>query len=558
MKDNHPIYVYWKYIIVLVLIVFAVHGISLRDHFVNWDDEMMVVNNPRIMNLSIAGILHVFNPHNIFADRFTEYYPIRDLSYMIDYFIWGLNPFGYHLSNLLFETANVILVFILFQKLFNDITVSVLSALIFAVHPLASGVVSWVSSRKDLMAMTFYLIAFIYFVDFYRSKKANEQEIKTTGTLMAISEKFPEKYLILSSIIFAVAIFSKASALPFPGVIIAYMFIIEDEKRIWKYIEYLAVPVVIMTAYALYSYSYTSYFGTGTLQQSYGWDWFFMFFPELFVIYSVRLFLPFNIAPLYIEPINRSLLEPLFLISIPVITLIVYLFFKFIKKDKILFFGFAWIILNMVPASNIISIQIKIADRFTYIALAGFGLFLARVFQIAALKAKVITLSVAAISISSFAVIAFLLNLTWYNGVTLWTREIQTREYIPGVDSTLWGYAMLGQAYRQEGNYRGALKYTHFVLSIDPDYFPSLKEMGDIYAHDGNYEQAIKMYEQALKDDLYKSTDYIIIAQMYEKEHNYKEAIHAYEMAKKVPHPEYNDRGLDLRISKLKDLINEK
>jgi tetratricopeptide (TPR) repeat protein len=558
MKDNHYIHVYWKYILALVLIVFAVHGISLRDHFVNWDDEMMVINNPRIMNLSIAGILHVFNPRSIFADRFTEYYPIRDLSYMIDYFIWGLNPLGYHLSNLLFEIANVILVFILFQKLFDDRTVSVLSALVFAVHPLTAGVVSWVSCRKDLMAMTFYLIAFIYFVDFYRTKKANEKEIRSTDAMMVISEKFPEKYLIFASIMFTVAIFSKASALPFPGVIIAYMFIVEDEKRIGKYIKYLAVPVIIMIAYALYSYSYTSYFETGTLRQSYGWDWVFMFFPELFVIYTVRFLLPFNLAALYIEPGNSSLLEPLFLISFLFIALIVYLFFKYIRKDKILFFGFAWIFLNMVPASNIISIQIKIADRFTYIALAGFGLFLARVFQIAAHKAKGISFFVAAISIASFAVISFMLNLTWYSGVTLWAREIQTRPYMPGVNATLWGYAMLGQAYRQEGDYDNALKYTHFVLSIDPDYFPSLKEMADIYAHDGNYEEGIRMYKQALKNDLYKSTDYIVIAQMYEKVHKYREAIHAYEMAERVPHPTYNDKGLDLRIKKLKDLINEK
>jgi tetratricopeptide (TPR) repeat protein len=313
-----------------------------------------------------------------------------------------------------------------------------------------------------------------------------------------------------------------------------------------------------MIAYALYSYSYTSYFETGTLRQSYGWDWVFMFFPELFVIYTVRFLLPFNLAALYIEPGNSSLLEPLFLISFLFIALIVYLFFKYIRKDKILFFGFAWIFLNMVPASNIISIQIKIADRFTYIALAGFGLFLARVFQIAAHKAKGISFFVAAISIASFAVISFMLNLTWYSGVTLWAREIQTRPYMPGVNATLWGYAMLGQAYRQEGDYDNALKYTHFVLSIDPDYFPSLKEMADIYAHDGNYEEGIRMYKQALKNDLYKSTDYIVIAQMYEKVHKYREAIHAYEMAERVPHPTYNDKGLDLRIKKLKDLINEK
>ena len=108
------------FIVLLVLIVVAVHGISLRDRFVNWDDEMMIANNPRIMHLSARSIMHVFNPHSVYTDQFTEYYPVRDLSYMIDYALGGLHPFVYHLSNLLFELANAILVFVLFLKLFDD------------------------------------------------------------------------------------------------------------------------------------------------------------------------------------------------------------------------------------------------------------------------------------------------------------------------------------------------------------------------------------------------------------------------------------------------------
>lgn len=534
-------------ILLLIIVVLAVHGISLRDHFVNWDDEMMVINNPRIMNLSAAGILHILNPKNVFADRFTEYYPIRDISYIIDYFIWGLNPFGYHLTNLLFEIANVILVFVLFQKLFDNKFTSALTAIIFATHPLSSGVVSWVSCRKDLMAMTFYLLAFICFVDFYRTDKDKMWQ--------------KSKYYIAFNVMFLFALLSKASALPFPGVIAAYMFIVENQKCIKKYILYLTIPIIIMWTYAIGSYIYSSYFGTGTFQQSFGFHWFLMFFPELFLIYTVKFLFPFNLAPLYIQPSNNSFLEPLFLISVLNIILIIYVFFRYIIKDKILFFGFAWLFLNMVTASNIISIQIKTADRFTYIALAGFGLILARIFEIAIDKLnaalKGLSLTIASISIFSYSIITLMLNLTWYNGITLWTREIQTRPYILGVNGTLWGYALLGQAFRQEKDYYNALKYTKFVLSIDPDYLISLKEMGDIYAHYGEYVMAINMYEKALKYDIYKSSDYIFIAEMYEKMHRYKEAIEAYKMAKKVPHPVYNDKGLDAKIEKLKELVNE-
>lgn len=544
----------WLFIL-LVLSVIAVHGVSLRDHFVNWDDEMMIADNPRIMSLSVKSVLHVLNPESVYTDQFTEYYPVRDLSYMVDHFLWGMDPFGYHLSNLLFEIANVLLVFVLFRMLFDDGMLALLSAAIFAVHPLTSGVVSWVSSRKDLMAMTFYLLAFIYFVEFYRAGESRRR--KLPGTEQGTYGQSPGTYLILSSVLFITALFSKASALPFPGVLAAYLFIVEDERRVKKYISALFIPVLIMILYTMNLYSYsTSYFQTSSLHQSYSWGWFLMFFPELFVIYAVRFLLPFNLAALNIEPLNSSLLDPLFVLSIPFIMFLVSVFIKCIRKDKALFFGFAWILLNMVPASNVVNLQIKIADRFAYIALAGFGLMAARVILLNARRFRKLFIIIPLLVILSFAVISFMLNLTWYNGVTLWTRQIQTRPYMHGVDKTLWGYAMLGVAYGEEGNYDKDKYYSEYVLGIEPGYIPSLKELGNVYASQGDYKDAVRMYERAVQGDMDKSSDYIIIGSMYEKMKDYNNALKAYREAKNVVHPVYNDAWLNMKITELSGKIH--
>ncbi len=548
------------FIVLLVLTVVAVHGISLRDGFVNWDDEMMIANNPRIMHLSIRSIMHIFDPHSVYTDKFTEYYPVRDLSYMIDYAIGGLHPFVYHLSNLLYESANAILVFVLFLKLFDDTPLAFLSALIFALHPLTAGVVSWVSSRKDLMAMTFYLLAFIFFVDFYRHSTGRTRGMQSAGT--GQRGPSPGKYLVLSSVLFLAALLSKASALPFPGVLAAYMFIIEDERSFKKYAAYLIVPVVIMALYTINLYSYsTSYFGTSTLQTVYSRDWLLMFMPELFVIYTVHFLFPFNNAALYIEPANRSMLEPLFVLSVPFVILLLYACIKFIRKDKALFFGFAWILLNMVPASNVVGLQIKIADRFAYLSLAGFGLMFARIIITATRDTaafKKFFMPVAFLVMLSYGTMSFMLDLTWQNGVTLWTRQIQTRPYMPGVDKSLWGYAMLGNAYGEEGNYAKDKEYTTFVLERAPDYTPALKELGNVYANEGEYEKAIALYQKAVKVDLnsFRSSDYIIIAGLYEKMHDYRHAAEAYAMALKEPHPSYNDRGLNFKIQELTGKIH--
>ncbi len=558
-----PVRARWRLVILLVLTVIAVHGVCLRDRFVNWDDEMMVVNNPRIMRLSPAGILHVFNPGTVYTDQFTEYYPVRDLSYMIDYAIGGLNPFVYHADNLLIEIINVVLVFLLFLKLFGDEQLALLSALIFTVHPLASGVVSWVASRKDLLAMAFYLLSFLSFVDFYRHSTAEKMGGGPGVAAGAQRSGSAGKYLVFSSFWFLAALFSKASALPLPGVLAAYLFIIERERNIKVYAAYLAVPVIIMVLYAVNLYSYsTSYFGTSTIQTVYNKNWLLMFIPELFVIYTVHFLFPFNTAALYIEPVNQSLLEPLFVLSVPLLAGLVYAFFTWIRKDTALFFGFIWILFTMVPASNIVGLQVKIADRFAYIALAGFGLMAARVITSAVqrtVRYKKYFIAVAFLGILSFGAISIMSDLTWYDGVTLWTRQIQTRPYLPGVDKTLWGYAMLGNAYGEEGRYEKDKKYTAFVLEKNPDYVPSLKELGMVYAHEGAYGAAANLYQRALKSDLnlFKSSDYIVLGGLYEKMHEYRRAAEAYGNALRVPHPAYNDRGVTVKIQEMTEKMHE-
>lgn len=560
---SHLIRLHGRLVLLLMLAVIAVHGVSLRDRFVNWDDEMMVVNNPRIMHLSPAGVWHVLDPNTVYTDQFTEYYPVRDLSYMIDHALGGMHPFVYHLSNLLFEIANVVLLFLLVLKLFGDEPLALLSALIFAVHPIASGVVSWVSSRKDLMAMTFYLLAFLAFVDFYRHSPAGIRRGQAGTAAGTQHGGSAGKYLAFSSFWFLAALFSKASALPFPGVLAAYLFIVERERSLKTYVMYLAVPVLIMVLYTVNLYSYsTNYFGTSTLQTVYSRDWLMMFMPELFIIYAAHFLFPFNNAALSIEPANQSILEPLFVLSLPFIAALVYAFLRWIRRDAVLFFGFAWILLNMVPASNIVGLQVKIADRFAYIALAGFGLLLAQILITAThgtTRFKKFFIPAAFLVILSLAAVSVVLNLTWYDGVTLWTRQIQTRPYLPGVDKTLWGYAMLGNAYGEEGHYRMDKKYTEFVLDKDPDYLPSLRELGMVYAHEGAYGKAIDMYQKALKSDLnsFKSSDYIILGGLYEKLHEYRRAREAYANALSEPHPAYNDPGLQFKIRELTETVHE-
>src|SRR5690606_18412340 len=114
----------------LLLMVMAVYWPTLQFDFVNWDDPWYVVRNP---------LLRSWHPSNL-ADVATQsvarnYAPATILSFLVDYSLWELNPGGYHLTNLLLHGVNAVLVYVLIRQLSGSRFVSLLTAALFAVHP---------------------------------------------------------------------------------------------------------------------------------------------------------------------------------------------------------------------------------------------------------------------------------------------------------------------------------------------------------------------------------------------------------------------------------------
>ena len=120
---------------------------SLDSEFVNWDDGIYVTDNRLIQNLSWDSLARIFS-----YPRMKTYVPFSSLSLAIDYKIWGLDPFGYHLTNLLLHLINTLLVFWLVRRLAHRLIPALIAALLFGVHPIHVESVAWVSERKDVLS----------------------------------------------------------------------------------------------------------------------------------------------------------------------------------------------------------------------------------------------------------------------------------------------------------------------------------------------------------------------------------------------------------------------
>jgi protein O-mannosyl-transferase len=137
----------------LIVLTLLVHVRALPYPFTNWDDDMLVLRNSQVQQ-----------PSNIFAfSPGKTYQPIRLLSYVIDYKLWGFNPIGYHLVNLLLHLGTVLLLWAFLRRWLPDKVdaeaIALLVALLFAIHPVNVESVTWIASRKYGLLALFSLLA---------------------------------------------------------------------------------------------------------------------------------------------------------------------------------------------------------------------------------------------------------------------------------------------------------------------------------------------------------------------------------------------------------------
>ncbi|MFH1413918.1 MAG: hypothetical protein ABIG56_03640, partial [Candidatus Omnitrophota bacterium] len=140
-------------ILVLAAVSFGIYANSLNGDFLV-DDTPVIVNNERIHDLKVY---------------FSKYFGLRIniLNELIWVFIWhlaGPNPFYYHLFNVLVHVLCVIALFILCNLLFRNSTLSFLTSLIFALHPIHTEAISWISGGHYAFSSLFYIIAIIFYI----------------------------------------------------------------------------------------------------------------------------------------------------------------------------------------------------------------------------------------------------------------------------------------------------------------------------------------------------------------------------------------------------------
>lgn len=153
--------------ILLIAVVFAVYYQTIQFDFINLDDNGYVYENN-----FVRGGLHLLNIGWAFTSMLmSNWHPLTWLSYMVDSQLFGLNPGGFHFTNVLFHAVNAVLLFILLCRLTGSIMKSGFVAALLALHPLHVESVAWVSERKDLLSAFFFFITLYLYSRYTASRK---------------------------------------------------------------------------------------------------------------------------------------------------------------------------------------------------------------------------------------------------------------------------------------------------------------------------------------------------------------------------------------------------
>lgn len=151
----------------LAAVTVAVYGASLRNAFIDaYDDPDYVTNNPMVLRgPTWAGIVWALTRWHS-----ANWHPLTWISHMIDCRIWGLDPWGHHLTSLLLHAADAALLLVLLDRMTGRTLRSAFVAALFALHPVHVESVAWVSERKDVLSTLFWLLATLAYVAWVRKR----------------------------------------------------------------------------------------------------------------------------------------------------------------------------------------------------------------------------------------------------------------------------------------------------------------------------------------------------------------------------------------------------
>lgn len=448
---------------ILLLTVISYAPVFNAD-FVNWDDEVYVLNNEKIHELNGENLAYILT-----KPIGGIYQPLTMLSLAFDYAMVGAEARLFHIHNLLLHLVNALLVFLFVRRLIGRNNVAIMVMALFAVHTLHVESVAWVTERKDVLYTMYYLVSAIFYLKYIDLGKRRD--------------------LGLAGLFFLLAVLAKPAAVVLAGVFPLLDWFrgrkLLDKKVVLEKLPFLALAIffgykLVSDQVSIEAVNYMD--NQGLFRHS-------VFAGYSFVMYLAKTLLPINLSTVYPVPAQPGEAISGFHWAVTAAGTIGFFgVLWYFRKLRWVVFGMLFFLGNVVLMLQWIPVGYAYqSDRFTYVA--SIGLFLI----IAVVIGKLMDTKSNYTGITAFTAYVLMLSVltnaqakVWENSLTLWDDVISKYDnvYIP--------YSNRGYYRYQIGDIQGALE--DFNKCIE------LKDNAQAYVNRGNLYQTTGQSELALQD----------------------------------------------------------
>ncbi|HRZ86936.1 MAG TPA: tetratricopeptide repeat protein [bacterium] len=453
--------------------VFAAYYPSLGNGFVtSFDDDVLVVNNAKIARISWENVRSYFTASHAYL-----YHPLVLLSYAADYRFFGLNPAGYHATNLGLHLLNCLFVFFLFFLLSGNRWCGFLTALFFGIHPLHVESVAWISERKDLLCALFFLAALISYV-FYVTKGKS-------------------RWIVVSGFFYIGSLLSKPMAVTLPLLLflIDYLYGRSGSWRtVAEKIPFIALSVVFSVIAVVVHYENLSDVLVFSAAQKASAGCYNILF------YLWKTAVPAGLSCAYRYPgWISSPAAPLSVLSVVAVVCAAAAAVLSTRYTKKVAFGTFFFFFSLLPVLHFFQVHTlgTPADRFAYIPLLGiFYLFgEAMIYCCRRAGGRVVKIA-ACLCVTAAACVCAL--LTWQR-CQVWHDDVTLRTDMIGKDPGYWGaYYDRAIAYKDRREYEKALADLDTAISLYRGDARLFFDRGQVQRRRGALDKAIGDFSASL------------------------------------------------------------
>jgi len=506
---------------VIVLITLAAYIPAIRGGFI-WDDNDYLTENPLIT--APDGLAKIW----FSTDQTSQYFPLVYTTFRVEHAIWGMNPLGYHLVNVLFHIGNALLLWLILRRL--SIRGAWLAAAIFALHPVQVESVAWITERKNVLSTAFSLLALLISLRFMDS------------------ERGWRKAYLLGLMLYMLALFAKTTACTLPAAILVIHWLRGRKiglREIARVIPFLALGVGMGLLSIWWEHNRQGTFGAEFL----------LSFPQRLIIasrvlwfYLGKLILPTKLAFSYpkwdVNPANP--VQYGWLLGCIAGA---FLLWRFRKSAKGAIAATVFFVATLAPMLGFINLYTFrytfVADHYQYVACIGpIALFAWLISRGWANR----NLDQATRYVLPTLILVVLAILTWNQARVYTDSESLWRDVLAKNPASWLGHNNLANLLTRRGDTEEGMPHYYEALKLNPDFAEGHLNLGIVLEGTGKYAAAVEQYERAIEIAPDWADAHYDMGVVLGKMHRLDAAIWHYERAVEI-RPEYVEAHDNLGVA---------